>query len=49
MKPDIEIYDTTRREGSLGEGINFSATDKLRIAEKIDGFGVHFMEGVAGE
>jgi 2-isopropylmalate synthase len=45
MKPDVEIYDTTLRDGSQGEGINFSATDKIRIAEKLDGFGVHYIEG----
>jgi 2-isopropylmalate synthase len=45
MKPDVEIYDTTLRDGSQGEGINFSVLDKLRIAEKLDAFGVHFIEG----
>ena len=45
MKPDVEIYDTTLRDGSQGEGINFSATDKLRIAERLDNFGVHYIEG----
>ena len=45
VKPDVEIYDTTLRDGSQGEGINFSATDKLRIAEKLDAFGVHYIEG----
>ncbi|MDE3098943.1 MAG: citramalate synthase [Verrucomicrobiota bacterium] len=45
MKPQVEIYDTTLRDGSQGEGINFSVVDKLRIAEKLDGFGVHYIEG----
>jgi 2-isopropylmalate synthase len=45
MKPQVEIYDTTLRDGSQGEGINFSAMDKLRIAEKLDAFGVHYIEG----
>src|SRR4051812_17325831 len=45
MKPDIEIYDTTLRDGSQGEGINFSVADKIRIAERLDAFGVHFIEG----
>src|ERR1041384_7924755 len=45
MKPDVEIYDTTLRDGSQGEGINFSVADKLRIAEKLDAFGVHYIEG----
>lgn len=44
-KPDVEIYDTTLRDGSQGEGINFSATDKIRIAERLDTFGVHYIEG----
>src|SRR5262245_49303884 len=45
MKPDVEIYDTTLRDGCQGEGINFSAADKLRIAEKMDAFGIHYVEG----
>ena len=45
MKPEVEIYDTTLRDGSQGEGINFSAADKLRIAEKLDAFGIHYIEG----
>jgi 2-isopropylmalate synthase len=45
MKPDVELYDTTLRDGSQGEGINFSVIDKLRIAEKLDSFGVHYIEG----
>ncbi len=45
MKPEVEIYDTTLRDGSQGEGINFSVKDKLRIAEKLDAFGVHYIEG----
>ena len=45
MKPKVELYDTTLRDGSQGEGINFSALDKIRIAEKLDSFGVHYIEG----
>jgi 2-isopropylmalate synthase len=45
MKSQVEIYDTTLRDGSQGEGINFSVADKLRIAEKLDSFGVHYIEG----
>src|SRR5512137_48479 len=45
MKPQVEIYDTTLRDGAQGEGINFSAVDKLRIAEKLDAFGVQYIEG----
>ncbi len=45
MNPEIEIYDTTLRDGSQGEGINFSVADKLRIAERLDSFGIHYIEG----
>ena len=45
MKPQVEIYDTTLRDGSQGEGVNFSVADKLRIAERLDQFGVHYIEG----
>jgi 2-isopropylmalate synthase len=45
MKPEVEIYDTTLRDGSQGEGVNFSVMDKLRIAEKLDAFGIHYIEG----
>jgi 2-isopropylmalate synthase len=45
MKPEVEIYDTTLRDGSQGEGINFSVMDKLRLAERIDAFGIHYIEG----
>lgn len=45
MKPEVEIYDTTLRDGSQGEGINFSLADKLRIAERLDAFGIHYIEG----
>src|SRR5438046_8068381 len=45
MRPEVEIYDTTLRDGSQGEGINFSVMDKLRIAERLDAFGIHFIEG----
>jgi len=45
MKPAVEIYDTTLRDGTQGEGINLSVADKLRIAEKLDAFGIHYIEG----
>jgi 2-isopropylmalate synthase len=40
-----EIYDTTLRDGSQGQGVSFSVADKLRIAERLDSFGVHYIEG----
>ncbi|MDF9826758.1 2-isopropylmalate synthase [Ereboglobus sp. PH5-10] len=41
----VKIYDTTLRDGTQGEGINFSVTDKLLIAQKLDQFGVDYIEG----
>src|SRR5215467_13749682 len=41
----IEIYDTTLRDGSQGEGISFSVEDKIRIARRLDEFGMDFIEG----
>ena len=43
--PRIEIYDTTLRDGSQGEGVNFSLDDKLLITAKLDDLGVDFIEG----
>ncbi|MCS6951122.1 MAG: hypothetical protein NZ520_11740, partial [bacterium] len=39
-KRRIEIYDTTLRDGSQGEGVNFTVEDKLKIAQRLDEFGV---------
>lgn len=41
----IEIYDTTLRDGSQGEGVNFSLEDKLAITKRLDAAGVDFIEG----
>ncbi len=41
----IEIYDTTLRDGSQGEGISYSVEDKIRIARRLDEFGMDFIEG----
>lgn len=45
MKSKVALYDTTLRDGAQAEGINFSLADKLRIAEKLDQFGIGFIEG----
>jgi 2-isopropylmalate synthase len=45
MSSEVEIYDTTLRDGTQGEGVAFSVADKLRIAERLDAFGVHYIEG----
>src|SRR5438552_1691766 len=41
----IEIYDTTLRDGTQGEGFNLSLQDKLLIARKLDFLGVDYIEG----
>jgi 2-isopropylmalate synthase len=41
----IEIYDTTLRDGTQGEGFNLSLQDKLQIAQKLDLLGVDYIEG----
>jgi 2-isopropylmalate synthase len=41
----IQIYDTTLRDGSQGEGVNFSLQDKLLIAQRLDELGFDFVEG----
>jgi 2-isopropylmalate synthase len=41
----VKIYDTTLRDGTQGEGVNFSMEDKVRIAQRLDQFGVHYIEG----
>ena len=41
----IEVYDTTLRDGAQAEDISFSLEDKLRITEKLDELGVHYIEG----
>ncbi|MFQ5692071.1 MAG: citramalate synthase [Nitrospinota bacterium] len=41
----IALYDCTLRDGTQGEEIAFSVEDKIRIAEKLDELGVHYIEG----
>ena len=41
----IFIYDTTLRDGSQGEGISFSGGSKIKMALKLDEFGVDYIEG----
>jgi len=46
MNPSsVSLYDTTLRDGAQAEGINFSASDKLRLAERLAAFGIHYIEG----
>ncbi|HXD85615.1 MAG TPA: citramalate synthase, partial [Urbifossiella sp.] len=41
----VFLYDTTLRDGSQGEGVNFSLQDKLLLTRKLDELGIDFIEG----
>jgi 2-isopropylmalate synthase len=41
----VAIYDTTLRDGSQGEGVNFSLQDKLLLTRRLDEIGVDYVEG----
>ena len=45
MSQAIKIYDTTLRDGTQGEGVSFTVAAKLRVAEKLDQFGIDYIEG----
>lgn len=42
---NVEIYDTTLRDGAQGEGISFSGVGKIRVARLLDELGVDYIEG----
>ena len=41
----IELFDTTLRDGAQTAGINFSAEDKRRVANRLAEFGMDWVEG----
>lgn len=45
MAERVQLFDTTLRDGTQGEGVSFSAEDKVRIAKRLDEFGIDFIEG----
>ncbi len=45
MKKIVSLYDTTLRDGSQAEDINFSVEDKIRVCRKLDELGAHYIEG----
>jgi 2-isopropylmalate synthase len=45
VMPKVFIYDTTLRDGAQGEGISFSVEDKIKIARRLDAFGMDYIEG----
>ncbi len=41
----ILLYDTTLRDGTQGESVNFTAPEKIKIAKQLDELGIHYIEG----
>ena len=41
----ITLYDTTLRDGTQREGLSLSVEDKLRVAQRLDLLGIHYVEG----
>ncbi|MCF8565327.1 citramalate synthase [Alicyclobacillus tolerans] len=41
----VIVYDTTLRDGSQGEGISFTVSDKLEVVRLLDDFGIDYIEG----
>lgn len=41
----VRVYDTTLRDGTQREGISLTVQDKLKIARRLDAFGLGFIEG----
>ena len=44
-KRAVVIYDTTLRDGTQGEQVSFSAEEKIRVAKRLDEFGIAYVEG----
>jgi 2-isopropylmalate synthase len=45
MSSKIVLYDTTLRDGTQAEDVNFTVQDKVRIAEALVDFGIDYIEG----
>src|SRR5205823_8651601 len=41
----VQLYDTTLRDGAQAEDVSFTLEDKVRIAERLDDLGMHYIEG----
>ena len=45
MTQKIVLYDTTLRDGTQAEDVNLSTPDKIKIALRLDEFGIDYIEG----
>ncbi len=41
----VYLYDTTLRDGTQGENVNFTAEEKIKVAKRLDDIGIHYIEG----
>lgn len=44
MDRNVEIFDSTLRDGAQGQGISFSLEDKIKIVQALDEFGIDYIE-----
>ena len=44
-KEKIYIFDTTLRDGAQTEGVDFTVSDKIKIAKNLNDIGVDYIEG----
>ncbi|ADU51543.1 2-isopropylmalate synthase/homocitrate synthase family protein [Thermaerobacter marianensis DSM 12885] len=42
---DVVLYDTTLRDGTQRAGIHLTLADKVRLARRLDAFGIPYVEG----
>jgi 2-isopropylmalate synthase len=42
---EIQLFDTTLRDGTQSEGLSLSVEDKIKISRLLDAFGIHYIEG----
>jgi 2-isopropylmalate synthase len=45
MEMNVQLFDSTLRDGTQSEGLSLSVEDKLKITRLLDGFGIHYIEG----
>ncbi len=41
---EVQLYDTTLRDGMQGQGMSLSAQEKVRVVRKLDDLGIRFVE-----
>ena len=44
LRKKVVIYDSTLQDGAQAEGISFTVNDKLKIVQRLDEFGIDYIE-----